>query len=157
MKTTITLLFFVLSAFSLIIFSCKSDDDSKGCGITLISQNGENESHNNLQNCMNCHKDGGNGKGCFSVAGSAYDGNGNALNNGKVELWTGAGGTGTKVATVNIESIGNFFTTEGINFSTPLYPVVYNSSGNKASMPTAISNGACNSCHGVSVSKISVP
>lgn len=53
--------------------SCEKEDNEKGCGATNISVKNQDESHNIGQNCMNCHKDLGEGKGFFYIAGIVYD------------------------------------------------------------------------------------
>ena len=62
--------FFTLS--SMFVFqSCEKEDE--GCDEDNISIAGDDESHNAGQNCMQCHYDGGEGEGCFVVAGTVYD------------------------------------------------------------------------------------
>lgn len=142
------------STIALMAFqSC--DKNEHGCGPVNIAKNGEDESHNMGKNCMNCHTDGGRGKGCFNVAGTIYDSLLNNTNpNGKVRLYTGPNGTGILVATVELDEKGNFFTTEIINFDTPLYPSVSNASGQTKYMGSSIQKGECNSCHGDSTDPI---
>jgi hypothetical protein len=120
-----------------------------------ISKNGEFESHNMGKNCMSCHVSGGNGEGWFKVAGTVYDSLFNqTIANGKVELYTQANAQGDKVLTIEIDGNGNFYSTENIDFKQGLYPVVTSQSGKKKFMASSISQGACNSCHNVSQSKI---
>ena len=61
---------------------------------------------------------------------------------------------GTLKATIQIDAKGNFHTTDIIDFSSEVYPVVYGSSGNVQYMPSGTKNGACNSCHGSNGNKI---
>jgi cytochrome c553 len=143
---------FIIAIVVLGINSCEKG----GCGESNISGFSQNESHNMGQNCMNCHKDGGEGEGCFNAAGTAYDGpNGNTLANCVVKLYTQPNGAGTLRATINGDAKGNFFTTESIDYNGGLYPVVTNGSAT-AFMPGSVSSGACNSCHGVNEAKIYV-
>lgn len=147
---------FVASLITL-LFSCKKDkkNDSGNEVETNISSKGETESHNNGQNCMNCHVSGGQGKGIFVVAGSVYDSlqTSNRIN-GTITLYSAANGSGSSVATIYVDGNGNFFTTETVDFVNGLYPSIKSSNGDVHYMPTSVSNGRCNSCHGVNARKI---
>ena len=55
--------------------------------------------------------------------------------------------------TVLIDSKGNFYTTADFS-PVGLYPVVTGPTGNKKMMGSALSTGACNSCHGSSTDKL---
>jgi cytochrome c553 len=139
----------LVAAFVFGINACKKENAK------VISSNSGTKSHNMGQNCLNCHKSGGEGKGVFKVAGTVYNA---ALNqtssNGTVYLYSGSNGSGTLVATIEVDGKGNFFTTETVDFSSALYPVVMGSGQDKHYMGSSITDGACNSCHGVSTSKI---
>lgn len=138
----------------LAIPSCNKEEEG-GCGETNISQNGSNRSHNMGQNCMNCHKSGGPGEGCFNAAGTVYDSLQTSTRaNGTIRLYTGPNGTGSLAATIQIDGRGNFHTTDNINFGSGLYPAVVGSSGEIRYMGSTINQGACNSCHGVSNDRI---
>jgi hypothetical protein len=107
------------------------------------------------QNCMNCHKDGGEGKGCFFVAGTVYDSlQSSTKANGIIKLYSGPNGTGILKGTIEVDAKGNFFTTDIIDFSSQVYPSITNTIGNVKYMGSGISTGQCNSCHGVSTDKI---
>lgn len=153
MKLINSILFgaFVLSTSLLSFNSCEKN---RRCNEDNVSKSGDDDSHNMGQNCMQCHKTGGEGEGCFVVAGTAYDSLGsNTLSTGKIELYTGPNGTGDLVHTIQIDSKGNFYTTD--NFSvTGLYPSITGPSGQKQFMSSTVSNGQCNACHGVSTNKI---
>jgi hypothetical protein len=130
--------------------SCKKNK----CGDTNVSFSGGSKSHNFGQNCLNCHKSGGEGEGCFNVAGSASNSALTSnLTGGTIKLYTGAGGTGTLKYTIQIDSRGNFYTTESIDYS-GLYPAITGTSGATSYMSSSLNTGACNSCHGVSTGKI---
>ncbi|MFN5910604.1 MAG: hypothetical protein ACK45H_04630 [Bacteroidota bacterium] len=123
------------------------------CGEENISQAGQAKSHNFGMNCMNCHKDGGEGEGCFRVAGSVTNSALTApLTSGTIKLFTGPNGTGTLKHTLSIDPNGNFHTTEEID-PIGLYAAVSTSSGTNY-MSTSLVAGACNSCHGISTSKL---
>jgi cytochrome c553 len=124
---------------------------------TNISRYGDDDSHNMSQNCMNCHKSGGQGEGWFNAAGTVYNAAfTNVQPNGTVKLYTGPDGTGTLKYTIEVDAKGNFYTTEDINFGSGLYPSITGTSGDVQYMSTTTTIGACNSCHGVSTNKIFV-
>ena len=142
---------FLLTVLSISFFSCKKDAK---CGATNISASGGDDSHNNGQNCMQCHTDGGEGKGCFSAAGSVYNSAlSSPVNSGKVEFFTQANGAGQLMYTIQIDSYGNFYSTADMNV-VGLFPRVTGPTGTQQSMSTGLSSGKCNTCHNVSTSKI---
>ena len=152
MKTN-SILFIAFISFTVLLAtpSCKKNKD---CGETNISSAGGDDSHNFGQNCMSCHKIDGEGKGCFVVAGSVSNtALTNPLTSGTVRLYTQANGGGTLKHTIQIDSKGNFHTTDNIDF-TGLYAAVTGPSGTTQYMGSSLSSGACNSCHGSSTSKL---
>jgi hypothetical protein len=131
--------------------SCKKNEK---CGESNISEAGGDDSHNFGQNCLNCHKSGGEGEGCFSVAGSiSNQALSSSLSVGTVKLYTAANGGGILKYTIQIDSKGNFYTTESIDVA-GLYPAATGSDGTPHYMSSSLSSGACNSCHGVSTAKL---
>jgi hypothetical protein len=139
-----------------VLHSCKHTNST--CGETKISRAGEDESHHNGQNCMNCHSIRGKGEGCFVVGGSVYDATQtNPVRSGKIQLYTGPNGTGTMVTELAVDGAGNFYTTKQVNFGTGLYPAYLSSGGNAVYMSSVITNGQCGSCHGVTQAKIYIP
>jgi hypothetical protein len=153
MKLINSLLFGVFVAATALI-SFNSCEKEEACDEDNISEQGDDDSHNMGQNCMQCHKTGGEGEGCFVLAGTAYDTlMTSTINIGKIELYTGPNGTGSLVHTVQIDSKGNFYTTENFSIS-GLYPAITGPSGQKQYMGSPISTGQCNSCHGTSTDRI---
>ena len=122
------------------------------CKEDKTSVSGESESHNFGQNCMNCHVSGGEGEGCFVVAGSVENPTGNPSSSGQIEFYTQPNGGGTLKYTVPIDAKGNFYTTN-TNTYTGLYPAVKGATQTKY-MSSAITTGACNTCHGGSQPRI---
>jgi len=145
----------VILTFSLLFItfqSCQKEND--GENETKISAGGTSRSHHAGQNCMDCHSKGGSGEGWFTVAGTVYDNTkANAYPNTTVNLYTAINGTGTLKYTIMGDAMGNFYTTENIDFGTGLYPSVQGSAAPKY-MATAITTGKCNSCHGVITDKL---
>ena len=131
-------------------YSCKKEGNE-----TNISQHNQSNSHNIGRNCMDCHKSGGEGKGWFVVAGTAYTNAAgtSTLANSTVKIYSEKNGGGTLLATINGDALGNFFTTENINFGTGVYPSITGTGAEKF-MGSSITNGQCSSCHGGSQGKI---
>ena len=138
-----------LTCIFLIVVSCNKNEKA-----TNISSYNETESHNMGQNCMNCHKSGGDGEGIFQAAGTVYDSTLSVtLPNTTVYLYTEQGGNGTLKHTVEVDGLGTFYTTESIDFGDGLYPTIKGASTSRH-MSSPITSGQCNSCHGVSTSKL---
>ena len=77
------------------------------------------------------------------------------LAGGTIKLYTQSNGKGELVKTIQVDRKGSFYTTESINFSTELYPLVINANNDIKYMAQSITSGACNLCHnGVSTKKI---
>lgn len=137
-----------------ILFAMPSCEKNGKCGKKNISSAGSNESHNFGMNCMTCHTSGGEGKGCFNVAGSVSNNTlSSNLTAGTVKLYTAANGGGTLKYTIEIDAKGNFHTTESVDY-TGLYAVVTGSNGVAHYMGSSLSSGSCNSCHGNSTTKL---
>lgn len=132
-------------------FGCEKEGE---CDEVNISSAGSDESHNFGMNCMQCHVSGGEGEGCFTVAGSSTGADLiTHLSSGSVKLYTQPNGGGTLKHVIKIDSKGNFHTTEQIDM-TGLYPAITGPGGTTKYMSSSPGNGACNSCHGVSTDKI---
>ena len=142
---------FIASTVVLSLNSCKR---SFACHEDNISAAGADESHNMGQNCMQCHQAKGEGEGCFIAAGTVYGLDMmNTVSSGKVDFYTGPNETGILKQTIMIDSKGNFYTTADFS-PVGLYPVVTGPTGNKKEMASALTSGACNSCHGGSTNKL---
>lgn len=139
MKRRLIALAFIVMA--VMIVSCGDDseigDDETGLG----------SSHNTGKNCMSCHSS-------FKLAGSVYN---QALTSAyagaKVKITSEANGAGTVLATLTSDKTGNFRTSSSISFGSGVYVSVEGTSGTVKYMDSAITSGACNSCHGSSTSK----
>ncbi len=129
------------------------DDDYErdpGLNIELVSEVAGASSHRAGENCMHCHQSRGPGPGLFTSAGTVYNQDGTISAGATVELWTGFGGSGELRVAVEADSLGNFFTTEPIDFfgDAPLFPFVRAEDGERTTlMPFPTRSGACNVCH----------
>lgn len=145
-----TFLLAVIAAFIFIGQSCTKEKVSE----KKISAHNGKESHNMGTNCMNCHKSGGDGEGWFNIGGTVYDSTKTiALANANVKLFTGPNGTGDLKHTIQVDGLGNFYSTESIDFTSGLFPAVEGPTGTQY-MPTATNIGQCYSCHSVTTDKI---
>lgn len=142
----------ILSVALFVLFACEEEGGNE----TKISTSLSDDSHNAGQNCMKCHKSGGEGEGWFQAAGTVYHSNGTTTNsNAVVKLYTEPNGGGELVATIEVDKKGNFYTTEDIDFSSGLYPQLEGINKTKyMTVPTI--TGACNSCHGVTEAKLTI-
>ena len=148
MKHTLIMHSALIVVFFLLVLSCDvlENDESEA----KVSKYFSKESHNMGKDCMNCHKSGGEGEGWFVVAGTVYDSSKTVTYpNTTVKLFSGPNETGNLVATFQVDGNGNFYTTENINFGSGLYPSVL-SNNSVSYMYGKITEGKCNSCHGVS-------
>ena len=141
--------------FLLILFgifsACEDEGDEDD---RKISYYNGTESHRDGEDCMNCHFYGGSGEYWFKIAGSVYDSTlTNTFPNATVKMYSEPAGMGELVYVVEVDALGNFYSTEEIDFGNGLYPTVQ---GNELSknMLSAITNGRCNSCHGNSMDVI---
>ena len=130
------LMFFVLGIW---MVSCDKQDNE-----TNISSHSEDESHYTGDNCMNCHYQAGPGEGWYSIAGSVF---GNYQNDDyTVRVFDAL--TQDQLASVEIDQLGNLFTTAPIDFNNGITVDIINSSGNVVKvMSTIVTNGQCNLCH----------
>jgi len=97
---------------------------------------------------MQCHKPGGDGEGIFTVAGSVFQLDKSTPNpNGMVYLSALANGREVEVE-LQVDALGNFYTTEPVAFGKGLYPQHKSSKDTLRFMSGTVTNGSCNSCHG---------
>jgi hypothetical protein len=151
LKISLTVLYSII----LMMFLLSGCDENEN--ETVVSSNQGTDSHRMGENCMNCHKSGGEGEGWFVVAGTVYAANlADIQTDGLVKLYTGANGSGTLRATIAVDGKGNFFTTNSIDFTGGLYTTVTSKSGNVSYMNSPVTNGKCNACHGSTTDKIVV-
>lgn len=142
----------ILIVSILILQSCEKEEE--GGEEQKISAYNEKESHNMGINCVNCHTSGGSGEGIFNVSGTVYNNlKTGTYANATVKLFTEPNGAGILKYTVQVDGLGNFYTTENIDFGDGLYPSVEGNSFVN-NMASSITTGQCNSCHGTSTDRI---
>lgn len=124
------------------------------------SKHGTMDSHRTTSECNVCHRPGGPGDGVFYVSGSV-------LNEARyvtqkkavVKLYTKPKSQGELVAELYTDDMGNFYTTQKIDFTQGLYPSLYGTPGVKEDnkhMRQPVYVGNCNSCHGQSAEKLGI-
>jgi hypothetical protein len=136
------LCFLVLSSI-LGFTSCNKDSNE----IEDASDTGSS-SHNTGKNCQGCHS--------FKVAGSVFSQSLTSVYKGAtIKITSAANGDGNVLATLTSDRSGNFYTNSSVNFGSGVFISITGSGGPVRHMTSAITSGACNSCHnGSSTSKL---
>lgn len=128
---------FIFLLFGAWMISCDKPENE-----TKISEHGDDESHYAGENCMNCHYQEGPGEGWYTMAGSVT---GNYQDH-TVMAYDAL--TQELLARVEIDDLGNLFTTESIDYKNGISVVIINESGQVTNvMSTIVNNGQCNLCH----------
>ena len=149
---------YTLFVFSFLFFiSCQNedsiDDDNDLFEMKTSSFNSD-DSHNFSQNCMSCHTENGTGEGVFEVAGTIYGlQKVNTYPNATVNFFTEPNGNGILKYTIEVDKLGNFYTTSKLDFDQGLYTAVQGNTEINY-MNGIVSSGQCNSCHGTSTERI---
>ena len=170
MRKTYISFAFLLAIFGIILSqSCGDGNQSKqstenkveDATKQLISQEGGNKSHEFGNNCASCHTSNGSGKSIFTVSGSVLDeARANIQKKCIIKLYTQPKAQGELVATIYGDALGNFYSTEKIDFSKGLYPTLLGTPGvkedTKHMTKIPIYRGDCNSCHGVVTEKLGI-
>ena len=130
----------VFSSLLILIIACQKFEIQEF--ETVISSHNEDESHHYGENCMNCHYSAGRSEGVFTVGGSV---SGN-FKNATLEFYKN--GIAKPVNKVEVDKLGNAYTTEDIDFSEGLRVGVRNRSGEIEFMEDKVFHGQCNLCHG---------
>ena len=125
---------YLLLMCALLGFNTCTKDSSEENSDTGIS------SHNTGKNCLGCHS--------FKVAGSVYNSAFTSVYSGAtMKITSAANGGGNVLATLTSDKTGNFYTNTSVSFGSGVYVSVTGSGGNVKYMSSAITSGACNSCH----------
>ncbi|WP_455375374.1 hypothetical protein [Kaarinaea lacus] len=120
---------------------------------TRISQHNTTISHTDTRrgrNCMECHYEGNNSI-VYTIAGTVYqlDDFTAVYPNATVKFYSGVNGGGALLATLEVDANGNFYTTEPMELTTGVYPMIEGTAGETPlHMGNFITHGQCNSCHG---------
>ena len=115
--------------------------------IELHSAASSNASHEPGNNCMHCHQRLGGGPGLFTAAGTLFDPAGQPRTGAVVEIRTAPAGEGDLLAAIEVDQLGNFYTTTDLPIpESELFPFVRGSTTTKE-MPFPTSSLACNYCH----------
>ncbi len=126
----------------------------------VISKPNTKKSHEFGNDCMSCHKKGGSAKSIFMVSGSVLDeARAKIYKNPVIKFYTERRGQGELVATILGDALGNFYSTEDIDFSIGLYPTLIGTEGVPEPikhMSRPIFSGSCNSCHGPKEEKLGI-
>lgn len=154
MKKTYEVALILVGVFLfLAVYSCESTNSGTG-GNEVISAYNSSKSHRTGENCMSCHVSNGSGDGIFSVAGTVYDeGLSSPLPNSTIRIYSTPDGDSDPLYVIEVDAKGNFYTTENIDFGDGLYTSVQGPSS-EIFMESTITNGSCNSCHGISTDRI---
>ena len=138
------------------LFGCGDDDSGTRPNESNVSAHGATRSHNAGENCISCHRQGGEGKGWFTVAGTVYRSNQvDVAPNATIELRDRPLGGGELLHTIEVDALGNFYTTEEIDFSPGLFPGVTGDGGTRwKSLETY--DGECTLCHGVTEPRLAI-
>lgn len=136
-----------------VFYSCESISLGDG-NSEFISSYNSSKSHRVGENCMNCHVSNGSGDGVFSISGTVYKEDlDSPLPNSTVRVYSTAEEGTDPLYVIEVDSKGNFYTTENINFGEGLYISVQGPTA-EIRKESAITHGSCNSCHGVSTERI---
>lgn len=79
-------------------------------------------SHNVGENCMSCHHPDGEGHGCWQIGGTVYySDHHTTLSNAKLLLFTLPRGQGTFVRSIDVDGLGNVYTSDKIPFDQTIF------------------------------------
>jgi mono/diheme cytochrome c family protein len=149
-------IFLVSSVLVILALAQLSCGESEGGNRVNISSYNSTESHNTGRNCMQCHRNGGEGAGWFTFAGTVYNTDlQTTYPNTTVILYSAPAGGGNVIKHIAVDARGNFYTTESIDWGSGLYAGVQSPNETKY-MYASLGSGACNMCHGVNFPKINL-
>ena len=150
MEKILKILTLVISIFA---YNCDLNNTTSEI---IASVYGSMDSHKAGENCMECHKSGGDAGIAFSIAGTVYDTNLNIVfPNTIVNLIADIDINDVPVEIIEVDGKGNFYSNTPIDWQNGLFTTV--SSGNQIRiMNGIIFQGSCNNCHGVSIPHINI-
>ncbi|MFV1984885.1 MAG: hypothetical protein ACC657_15165 [Thiohalomonadales bacterium] len=143
---------YLISILTLFLTACGHEDDDDN--ETYISSNGGQKSHNTGQNCLSCHKSGN--EVIFTVAGTVYQIQDLTLvlPNVKIQFHDGPNTSGNLIHSIDVDALGNFYTTNALSWGNGLYVSVVVPDGVTNSMSFVVTEGECGRCHGVNENQI---
>jgi hypothetical protein len=116
--------------------------------VELVSSPAEARSHETFNNCMECHSENGDGPGLFTAAGTViFDDDSEPAVGAFVRFFLDP--TGEALATVEVDQLGNFYTTAPLPIpEEQLFIQLESADGLRANaMPFPSRSLACNVCH----------
>ncbi len=161
MRTRILLASMVAVALA----ACGDDDGSTGASsqplpgdpgyvrdpalnVELTSAAGSADSHEMGNNCMYCHQKYGGGPGLFTAAGTLYDlTTDQPRTDAVVEIRSAPAGEGDLLTAIEVDTLGNFYTTAPLPIPESELFVFVRGSTTSKEMPFPTSSLACNYCH----------
>lgn len=144
-------------ALLLVLYACQHEDEDLPQKHEIYSRNYSITSHKPGENCNSCHSVEGTNNYVFRISGTVYDSTKNSTYpNTFIKLYSAPNGVGNILDTIEVDAIGNFYSSSSIDYSKPVYPVVVDKNGIEYRMSSKISHGACNACHGVLTNRIFV-
>lgn len=147
----------VFSGLILLLQASSCGRKENNCSAIRVSILGVGSSHNSGLQCQNCHVYQGSGPGCFTLAGSIYRDNGfDPYPDGEIRMYTLPNGQGENRGTLYTDNSGNFYTTQTIDYSQELYPVLVDGNNKAYYMNTPVTEGNCNRCHSEFAQRIRV-
>jgi hypothetical protein len=121
--------------------------------VEMKSKKGTGSSHLTGSQCMQCHQPKGDAPGIFTAAGTITDKTGKVMPGAIVQLTSEdtakVAGGGTLHTQIEVDDLGNFYTTEKLPFPDPgaVPSVISPNTGKVVSMVYLSLSGACNFCH----------
>lgn len=109
-------------------------------------------SHNAGKDCGSCHNNNSNWEASgkwWTISGTVFDNSDRPKTTATtIEFWDQPGRRGNLIKKLQSDPAGNFYTNKIIDFSKPLYPVIYSNDTNSLmGMATAYYGGSCAKCH----------
>lgn len=144
-----------IGVLSLLFIACSHYDSLQKNG---KESSATQSSHNSGQDCMRCHNNNDNEAAFhawWNVAGTVYHNSGALNKTARIELWSEPNAKGFRILSLASDKDANFYTEKIIKFYGGCYAVAISGTDTVA-MSQSFNGGGCNSCHGVSTSKIMV-
>lgn len=121
-----------------------------------FSSNDSSRSHRHGEDCARCHRPGGDGDGVFTISGSTFRSDGEtAATGGVIEILSPT--DHGVLARIEVDRRGNFYTDADIDLASGVLAVFLTAGNAEVTKPTAVTSGACSSCHGRSTEVIAEP